>query len=162
MLHSLLEGRTKYTLEEIQGQLVEQGLKKRSYRDCPTWGYIPYAATNPSLYADDKNCLLTGARHGFLLSGSARSLLKQMRMVAVNHWTEQRNPIGEVREKTEGAEGVCNPIGRTTISTKQTPPELRVHMQGPMTPVKYVEEDDIVQHQLEEKSLVLSMFIYPM
>ena len=26
-----------------------------------------------------------------------------------------------VRECTEGAEGVCNPIGRTTISTNQTP-----------------------------------------
>jgi hypothetical protein len=29
-----------------------------------------------------------------------------------------------VREKTEGVEKVCNPIGRTTISTNQTPPEL--------------------------------------
>jgi hypothetical protein len=30
---------------------------------------------------------------------------------------------GGVREKTEGAEGVCNPIGRTT-TTNQTPSEL--------------------------------------
>jgi hypothetical protein len=28
---------------------------------------------------------------------------------------------GGVRERTEGAEGVFNPIGRTTISTNQTP-----------------------------------------
>jgi hypothetical protein len=27
------------------------------------------------------------------------------------------NPSGEVRERTEGARGVYNPIGRTTIST---------------------------------------------
>jgi hypothetical protein len=34
-------------------------------------------------------------------------------------------PNGRVRERTEGAEGVCNPIGRK-ISTNQTlPPELQ-------------------------------------
>jgi len=43
-----------------------------------------------------------------------------MRMLAVNHQTEYRNPKGGVRKRTEGAEGVCNPIGRT-ISTNQTP-----------------------------------------
>jgi hypothetical protein len=30
-------------------------------------------------------------------------------------------PNGRARGRTEGAEGVCNPIGRTTISTNQTP-----------------------------------------
>jgi hypothetical protein len=30
-------------------------------------------------------------------------------------------PNGGVRERTEGAEGVCNPIGGTIISTNQTP-----------------------------------------
>jgi len=42
-------------------------------------------------------------------------------MPTANHWTEQGIPTGEVKERTEGAEGVCNPIGRTTISTNQTP-----------------------------------------
>jgi hypothetical protein len=42
-------------------------------------------------------------------------------MLAANLWTEDRVPNGGVRESTEGAEGVCNPIGRTTISTNQTP-----------------------------------------
>jgi hypothetical protein len=42
-------------------------------------------------------------------------------MLTANHWTEHRNPNGGVREMTEGVEGVCNPIGRTTISTNQTP-----------------------------------------
>jgi len=40
-----------------------------------------------------------------------------MRMLAANHWTQQRDSNGGFREKTEEAEGVCNPIGRTTIST---------------------------------------------
>jgi hypothetical protein len=43
-------------------------------------------------------------------------------MLAANHWTEHRDPSGGVRESTKGAEGVFNPIGRSTISTNQTPP----------------------------------------
>jgi hypothetical protein len=39
-------------------------------------------------------------------------------------WTEHRVSNGVVRERTEGAEGVCNPIGRTTISTNETSLEL--------------------------------------
>jgi len=45
-------------------------------------------------------------------------------MLAANHQTEDGDPNGGVRKRTEKAEGVCNPIGRTTISTKQTPPPL--------------------------------------
>jgi len=74
--------------------------------------------------ADAKKYLWTGARYGYPLRGSARALLIQMRMLAASHWIEQGDPKGGVREKTEGAEGVCKPIGRTTISTNQTPPEL--------------------------------------
>jgi hypothetical protein len=45
-------------------------------------------------------------------------------MLTANHWTEHGDPNGGVRERTEGAERVCSPIGRTTISTNQTPPDL--------------------------------------
>jgi hypothetical protein len=34
---------------------------------------------------------------------------------------EHRAPSGEARESTQGAEGVCNPIGGTTIWTNQYP-----------------------------------------
>jgi hypothetical protein len=30
-------------------------------------------------------------------------------------------PSGGIKERTKGAEGVCNPIGRTTIPTNKTP-----------------------------------------
>jgi hypothetical protein len=43
--------------------------------------------------------------------------------LAANHRTEHRVPNGGVRERTLGAEGICNPIGSTTISTNQTSPE---------------------------------------
>jgi hypothetical protein len=38
-------------------------------------------------------------------------------MLAINHWTEYKDPNGGVRGRTEGDEGVCNPIGRTAVST---------------------------------------------
>ena len=44
-------------------------------------------------------------------------------MLTDNHWTEHGLPNGGVREKTEGAEGDCNPRGRTTISANHTPPQ---------------------------------------
>jgi hypothetical protein len=44
-------------------------------------------------------------------------------MLAANHWTELRLRVPKrgVRGGTEVVEGVCNPIGRTTISNNQTP-----------------------------------------
>ena len=49
MLQSL-EGGTKYSLEEIWRQSVEQRLKEKSSRDCPTWGSIPYILAKPRHY----------------------------------------------------------------------------------------------------------------
>lgn len=40
----------------------------------------------------------------------------------LGHQTEHGVPSQGVRGRTEGAEGVCIPIGRTTIATNQTPP----------------------------------------
>ncbi|EDM14405.1 rCG65932 [Rattus norvegicus] len=79
---------------------------------------------NPVTIAEAKKCLLTGTWYGCFLRGSSRALLIQVRMVAANHWTEQGDPNAGVREKMEGAEGVCNTIGRTTMPTNQIPPEL--------------------------------------
>jgi hypothetical protein len=76
---------------------------------------------NPDTTADAKTCLLTGACCGCLLRGSARALLIPMQMLAAHHPTEHRDPSGGVRGRTEGVEGVYNPIGRITISTNQTP-----------------------------------------
>jgi hypothetical protein len=38
-----------------------------------------------------------------------------------NHWTELGVPDGRVGEGTEGADGVCSPVGGATVSTNQTP-----------------------------------------
>jgi hypothetical protein len=78
-------------------------------------------------------------------------------MLAANHWTKLGGPNGVFRERNEGAEGFCNPIGRTIISTNQnphpTPAQIsqgkkttnqRVHIKGPMAPAVYVAEDGLV------------------
>ena len=76
---------------------------------------------DPDTIVDAKKCLLKGAWYSCLLRGSARAWIKQMWMFAANHWTENRVPNVGVRERTKGDEGVCNPIGRTTIWTYKSP-----------------------------------------
>jgi hypothetical protein len=41
-----------------------------------------------------------------------------MWILATNHRTKCGDPNGGVRERTEGVEGLCNPIGRTIISIR--------------------------------------------
>jgi hypothetical protein len=36
-------------------------LDERSFRDCPTWGSIPYTTINPDTIVDDNKNLLTGS-----------------------------------------------------------------------------------------------------
>jgi hypothetical protein len=59
-------------------------------------------------------------------------------------------PNRGVRERIEGAEGVCNPIGRTRISNNQSPQSFQElnfqpkSSQGrPMAPAAYVAEDSL-------------------
>jgi hypothetical protein len=84
-------------------------------------GIYPIYLPNPDTIVDAKKCMLTGACYSCLLRVPARTLQIQRQMLAANHWTELGVPNRGVRERTEGAEGVCNSIGRTTISTNQSP-----------------------------------------
>jgi len=56
-----------------------------------------------------------------------------MQILAANHLTENGVSNGGVGERTEENEGVCNPIGKTTISTIQTPPHRPVPAELPGT-----------------------------
>ena len=62
-----------------------------------------------------------------------------MWMLAAESQSEARDPNGGVKGRIEGAEGVCNPIGGTTISTNQMSQSSqglnhyqRVHVEEPM------------------------------
>ena len=46
---------------------------------------------------------------------------KRLLMLLANRWTEHKVPNDGARERTEGAEGACSPIGRITIWTNQYP-----------------------------------------
>jgi hypothetical protein len=104
-------------LKEIQGQRVEQRLKERPPRVCPHLGIHSICRyTKPRHYCWCQEVPATRAWYSCLLRGSARSLPIQMWMLIANHlWLQWR-----VKGRTEGAEGVCNPIKRTTVSTSQT------------------------------------------
>jgi hypothetical protein len=106
-----LEGGTKYSREKIQSQSVEQRLKERPSRDCPTWGFIPYTVTKPRHYCGCQEVLADRSPIQLSPDKLCQSLTNTGQMLTANHWTEHRVPNEGVRERTEEAEGVCNPIG---------------------------------------------------
>jgi hypothetical protein len=65
------------------------------------------------------------AWHGCPLRGSTRNWQIQRRKLAANHWIELggREVLsdGGDREGAEGAQGVCSPMKRTTVSTANSP-----------------------------------------
>jgi hypothetical protein len=68
---------------------------------------------------DAKKCMLKGDWKGWFLRDSARAWQIQRQMLIANHWTEHRIHYGGIRERTEGAGEVSNPIARS-ISTNQS------------------------------------------
>jgi hypothetical protein len=82
-------------------------------------------------------------------------------MLTANHWTEHGVPSEGVRERTERAEGVCNPIGRTTISANQTLQSSQglnhqlKSTYGGTHGSTYVADVELVRHQWEERPLIL-------
>jgi hypothetical protein len=164
MLWSFLEEGTKYSPEEMWRQSVKQRLEERPSRDCPTWDSIPITVTKPRHYcrcqeviADRSLIQLSPERLCQNLTNTEADALSQPL-----GWTQ--GPQWRTWRKDWGAEGVCNPIGRTTIWTNLYPqssqelkvqPNQRVQLEGPMAIAAYVAEDGLVGHQLEEKPLVL-------
>ena len=61
-------------------------------------------------------------------------------------------PNGGTRESNQGAKGICNLIGGTTIWTNQYPPEL-------VSLAAYVSEDGLVGHQGKERPIGRANFI---
>jgi hypothetical protein len=61
---------------------------------------------------------------------------------------DHRAPNGGARESTQGAKGICNPIGGTTMWTNQYPQEL-------VSLAAYVAEDGLVGHHWKERPIGL-------
>jgi hypothetical protein len=62
---------------------------------------------------------MTGAWFSCLLRGSASAWQIQKWMLTAIHWKEHRFPNKGARKSIQGVEGVCSPIGGTTIWTNQ-------------------------------------------
>jgi hypothetical protein len=73
-------------------------------------------------------------------------------MLTVSYWMDHRAPSGGARESTEGAKGICNPIGETTIRINQYPSEL-------VSLAAYLSEDGLVSHQWKERPIDCANFI---
>ena len=112
MLQSFLEGVTKYSWEIIQRQSVEKKLKEKSSRDFPHWGSIPYTITKPRHCCGCEEVLADRS----LIQLSQERFYQSLTNTEAESGSQHGVPSGGIRERTEGAEGVCNPIGRT-IST---------------------------------------------
>ena len=74
---------------------------------------------NPDTIADANKTFLTGAWYSCPLRGSANAWQTHKWLLIVIHWTEHRVPSEGARESTQGAEGVCSPLGGTTTWTNQ-------------------------------------------
>jgi hypothetical protein len=89
-----------------------------------------------------------------------------MEMLAANHQTEHLDQSDRVTGRTEGGEGDCNSIGRTTISRPPEvpgtkPPTKCIHMEGSIAPAAYIAEDCLIWYQWKGRLLVLWRLIYP-
>ena len=107
---------------------------------------------NADTIAYASKILLKGPWYSSLMRGDASAWQIQKWMLTIIYWMEHRAPNGGARESTQGAKGVCNPVGGTTIWTNQYPLEL-------MSLAAYVSEDGLVGHQWKERPIGLANFI---
>jgi hypothetical protein len=69
----------------------------------------------PDTIACTSKILLKVPRYGCLFWDYVGAWQAQKLMLTVSYWMDHRAPNGGARKITQGAEGICNPIGGTTI-----------------------------------------------
>ena len=74
-------------------------------------------------------------------------------MLTVSYWMDHRAPNGGAKESTQGAGGMCNPIGGKHYELTSTP-EL-------FTLAAYASKDGLVGHHWKERPIGLANFICP-
>jgi hypothetical protein len=122
ILHSFFEWGTKYPWKALQRQSAELRWKEEPSRGCPTWGSTHIQPPNPDTIAYARKILLIVPWYSSLLWGYANAWEIQKWMLTVIYWMEHRAPNEGARESTQGAKGVWNVIGGTTIWTNQYAP----------------------------------------
>ena len=117
----LLRKGNRIPMGGVRDRVSSRDWRKGHPETVPPWHPSHILPPNPDTTVDANKCLQTGAWYSYLLRGSASAWQIQRWMLLANHWTEHRVPNGGARERTQGAEGVCSPIGGTTIWTNQYP-----------------------------------------
>jgi len=116
--HSFLKGGTKISIRgDMEAKFRAE--TKRPFRACPTCGPFICTATKLDKIDKAKKCMLKGIGSRSLLRDTFRACQIQRWMLAVNHWTENRTPLGGIRGRIERAEGACISIW-TTMPTNQS------------------------------------------
>jgi hypothetical protein len=142
-LHPFLDLGTKHSWKELQRQNLELTRKDGLSRDYCTQGSdtffsffqfllgnfviyisnailkVPYILPPPCFIAYASMILLKRLWYSCLFWSYANAWQTQKWMLTVSYWTKHRAINGRARKSTKGAEGVCNPIGGTTIWTNQ-------------------------------------------
>ena len=116
VFQSLLEWGTKYSLEKNMETKCRAETEGITIHCLPNLWIHPHIQTpNPVTIVDTNTCLLTGAKYGYLLRSSAISWQEKRLMLTDKYQTDHGVPSRQDTGRTEGAEWVCNLIGRTTI-----------------------------------------------
>jgi hypothetical protein len=89
---------------------------------------------NPDTIENANKCLLTESWYSCFLRGSTSAWQKQRWMLKASHWTEHRIPNGGARERTQGAEEVCSPIGGTIWTIQEPQSSQEINHQPKSTP----------------------------
>jgi hypothetical protein len=105
---------------------------------------------NADTIAYTSKILLKGPRYRCFLWDYAGAYQTQKWMPSVSYWMDHRAPNGGARESNQGAKGICNSIGGSTIWTTQYPPEL-------MSLAAYVSEDGLVVHQWKRGPFIMQI-----
>ena len=167
MLQCFLEGRTKYSQKEIWRQSVQQRLKKRPSRDCPTWKSIPFPAIKPGHYC---GCWEVLADRSLIWLFPERLCQSLTKTEAESH---SQLSMGSPMEKSEkgmkGLRGFAAPWRKEQYQqARPPPPELldtgpstKENMEEPVALAAYVAEDGLVEHQWEQRPLSLRVFDAP-
>jgi hypothetical protein len=147
----LHQRRNRIPLGRVTETMWSTGWSKSHPETGPPGDPSNIQSPNPDTIVDaNNNCLLRGSTSAWQI---------QRWMLSSNHWTVYWVPSGGARERSQGAQGVCSPIGGTTIWTNHYPQNAqgvnnqRVHMVGLMAPASYIAEHGLVGHQWEEMLL---------
>ena len=92
-------------------------MKEWTIQRLPHPGIHPIICPNPDTIAYASKILMEGPCYSCLIWGYAGAWQIQKWMLTVIYKMDHKAPNGEARESTQGAEGVGNPIGGTTIWT---------------------------------------------